>query len=92
MHRSLFPQSYAGRLTHRLQLEPCENSTLHVALLISKPGSYALDSWRVQSEVGELSSRFVEFDAHGWRARHRYEQGPPTGDHASVTVKAISES
>ncbi|KAH9897998.1 ER-golgi trafficking TRAPP I complex 85 kDa subunit-domain-containing protein [Cubamyces lactineus] len=53
---NLLPPSYAGRLVHRTVLEPAQSHTAHAKLWATRPGCYALDSWTVETEVGEPSA------------------------------------
>ncbi|KAF9270075.1 hypothetical protein L218DRAFT_848836 [Marasmius fiardii PR-910] len=59
------PAPYAGRMTHRGILEPYQDVSIQVRLWISRPGSYILGGWRLETEVLEEESTHV---------RHRYVQ------------------
>ena len=85
------PESFFGsrcaayRLIHRHTLAPSQIVTVHAKLWATRPGSFALDSWTVESEVGEPA---LEGSSQAsWRSRHlRYVQSPRAGDRPSVTV------
>lgn len=53
-------------------------------LWITRPGMYTLDSWTVETEVGEVAEDLSPCDP--WQTRQRYEQGPPAGDRSYLTV------
>ncbi|KAJ8494589.1 hypothetical protein ONZ51_g2248 [Trametes cubensis] len=91
---NLLPPSYAGRLVHRTVLEPSQSYTAHAKLWATRPGCYALDSWTVETEVGEPPApsqkspgQPAEADktpqpthTSVWRSRQlRYLQRPPAG-------------
>ncbi|KAI8981263.1 ER-golgi trafficking TRAPP I complex 85 kDa subunit-domain-containing protein [Trametes punicea] len=98
----LLPPPYAGRLMHRRVLEPSQAYTAHAKLWTTRPGCYALDSWKVETEVGEPPSPApspsppaAPGDARPsqapWRSRHlRYLQHPRADARASVTVVDIA--
>ena len=70
-------------------------------ILASRPGNFAVNGWRVETEVGERpelsaksppSAGAKSIDDSGavpWKTRHRYEQGPQAGDRACITVVDI---
>jgi len=82
----LLPPQYSGRLTFRGTLKPMQILSLNPTVWITRPGTYALVGWLLETEVGET------FDTSGWQTRLRYVQGPPVGDRASVTVIDIASS
>lgn len=79
-HSDLLPPPYSGRLTFRGTLEPMQSLSLHPKVWITRPGTYSLAGWRLETEVGELT------DGTAWRTRQRYVQGPPTGDSSCISV------
>ncbi|CAL1695522.1 unnamed protein product [Somion occarium] len=88
----LLPPRYTGKLTHRGGLSPSQAHTLQIKLLASRPGSYALDGWRIETEVGELLEPSSETTASvdvPWHTRQRYEQVPQAGI-SCVTVVDVS--
>jgi len=78
----LLPPRYSGRLTFRGTIRPTEVATLKPTVLISRPGSYSLAGWCVETEVGED----ITGDNTGWRTRHRYVQTSTAGDLSCITV------
>jgi len=54
--------------------------SLNPKVWITRPGTYALGGWLLETEVGETADRGV------WQTRLRYLQGPPVGDWACVTI------
>ncbi|KII93831.1 hypothetical protein PLICRDRAFT_36073 [Plicaturopsis crispa FD-325 SS-3] len=78
----ILPPRYCGRLTFRGTLQPSEVAIVHPELWITRPGTYALGGWRLETEVGEHSEV--------WRTRHRYAQASSPNDRSSVTVSDIS--
>ncbi|PCH33758.1 hypothetical protein WOLCODRAFT_60797 [Wolfiporia cocos MD-104 SS10] len=78
---------YAGRLVHRGVLNPLESTTFHVKVWIPRPGTFALDGWSVETEVGEAP--LIDQDPAGstWKSRQlRYVQGPPDQARTCITV------
>ncbi|TBU62053.1 ER-golgi trafficking TRAPP I complex 85 kDa subunit-domain-containing protein [Dichomitus squalens] len=91
----LLPPPYAGRLIHRHVLGPSQSATVYAKLWATRPGSFVLNSWTVETEVGEPSSSSSSSEAApsasqstgGWKSRHlRYVQSPRAGDRPFVTV------
>ncbi|KAL7285211.1 hypothetical protein ACG7TL_000304 [Trametes sanguinea] len=94
---NLLPPPYAGRLVHRATIEPSRSCTARAKLWATRPGCYALDSWTVETEVGEPSpSGSASESAPGstakagrasWKSRQlRYLQRPQAGARPCVTV------
>ncbi|KAI0778588.1 ER-golgi trafficking TRAPP I complex 85 kDa subunit-domain-containing protein [Trametes elegans] len=87
---NLLPPPYGGRLTHRRVLGPSQSHTTRAKLWVTRAGCYALDSWTVETEVGEPpepSQPDVESTATPWRSRQlRYIQRPPAGVRPHVAV------
>jgi len=79
----LLPPQYAGRLTHRGQLMPLESAVIHTKLLVSRPGTYALDGWQLYTEVAELP---LPDSSSEWQIRDRYEQVPLMDRRPFITV------
>ncbi|KAI0788537.1 ER-golgi trafficking TRAPP I complex 85 kDa subunit-domain-containing protein [Abortiporus biennis] len=85
----LLPPQFVGRLTHHGELEPSQSTVVRVKLSVSKPGIYALNGYRVESQVLELDDAAAkDGDTPGvrWRVRSRYEQGPQAGDRSCIVV------
>ncbi|KAH9950452.1 ER-golgi trafficking TRAPP I complex 85 kDa subunit-domain-containing protein [Amylocystis lapponica] len=85
----LLPPQYTGRLMHRRVLSPAELATIPVKLWVTRPGSYVIDGWTLEIEVGERP--IVEIDSQvpdgGWKSRQlRYVQSPQPGDRCCITV------
>ncbi|KAM5531871.1 hypothetical protein V8D89_014425 [Ganoderma adspersum] len=95
----LLPPPYAGRLIHRHVLAPSQSTTVRAKLWASRPGCFALNSWTLETEVGEpspspepeLAPSVSPTPPKGaWRSRHlRYVQSPRAGDRSCVTVVDI---
>ncbi|KAI0715153.1 ER-golgi trafficking TRAPP I complex 85 kDa subunit-domain-containing protein [Earliella scabrosa] len=87
----LLPPPYAGRLLHRHTIPPSESVSVHAKLWATRPGCFALDSWTVETEVGEPAPK-PHSDSEppppaGWKSRHlRYVQSPRAGERPCVTV------
>ncbi|TFK91662.1 hypothetical protein K466DRAFT_482283 [Polyporus arcularius HHB13444] len=85
----LLPAPYAGRLMHRHVIPPSQSVTAQAKLWITRPGCFALDSWTVETDVGEPAPEDSQSNLSrgGWRSRHlRYVQSPRAGDRPCVTV------
>lgn len=80
----LLPPPYSGRLTFRGALEPMQSITLLPTVWITRPGTYSLAGWRLETEVGEVN------DGGAWRTRQRFVQGPPAGDSSCISVSNIA--
>lgn len=65
----ILPPQYSGRRTFRGLLEPSQATQLQAKVWVSQPGTYSLDGWSLESEVGITSK-------DGWQAGHKYMQGP----------------
>jgi len=78
------PPQYCGRLTFRGTLKSAEVVTLYPKIWVTRPGTYGLEGWRLETEVGEPA------DVGVWRVRQRYVQGPPARDQACITIKDIA--
>ncbi|RPD64974.1 hypothetical protein L227DRAFT_571426 [Lentinus tigrinus ALCF2SS1-6] len=86
----LLPPPYAGRVIHRHTITPSQSVTAQAKLWVTRPGCFALDSWTVETDVGEPASEVSSSSASprgSWRSRHlRYVQNPQAGDRSCVTV------
>ncbi|GBE78241.1 hypothetical protein SCP_0111240 [Sparassis crispa] len=87
---ALLPPQYAGRLTYRSTLAPSASHIFQVKLWVTRPGSYALDGWTVETDVGERANAGTSTGV--WRTRHRYVQGPLADYRHSVTVVDVTPS
>ena len=83
----MLPPQYSGRLTHRGELAASATSTVRAKLAVDRPGCYALTSWSIDSEVGEVPE-----DNGPWRARQWYTQRSRPTEHSSVTVVDIARA
>ncbi len=85
----LLPPPYAGRLIHRHIIPPSQSVIAHAKLWATRPGCFALDSWTVETEVGEPTSE-IATETPRWKSRHlRYVQIPRAGERPCVTVVDI---
>ncbi|KAL0579376.1 hypothetical protein V5O48_002652 [Marasmius crinis-equi] len=66
------PAPYMGRMSHRGTLAPHEDTSVQARLWITRPGSYVLGGWRLETEVLE--------DGQPTAIRHRYAQEPSSGE------------
>lgn len=81
----LLPAPYTGKLTHHHALLPTEARAVRASLWAARPGSYELDAWGVETEVGERARG--EGGTGEWSSRGlRYLQGARKGERACVTV------
>lgn len=80
-----FPAPYCGRTTFRGLLGPLQTTSVVAQLFATRPGTYALSGWRLETEVGEPN-----MEGGSWQVRHRYEQRATTDDSSSVVVSDIS--
>jgi len=87
--RNLLPPPYTGRLTFRGTLDPSQATAIQPDLWITRPGTYDLGGWSLETEVLETSSSTSERDG---RVRHRYKQGSSTEDKSSLVVCDIRSS
>ncbi|KAK1228620.1 hypothetical protein PQX77_008273 [Marasmius sp. AFHP31] len=75
------PAPYMGRMSHRGVLAPLQNTSIEARLWITRPGSYALGGWRLETEVLEDGEPLV--------VRHRYIQEPsPEQDLTRIIVSS----
>ncbi|KAG5647603.1 hypothetical protein DXG03_008956 [Asterophora parasitica] len=79
----LLPPPYTGRLTYRGTLDPSRTITLRPELWITRPGTYGLGGWTLETEVLETSSSPDEIEG---RIRHRYKQESRPDDRSSLVV------
>jgi trafficking protein particle complex subunit 8 len=84
--RNFLAPRYAGRLSFRGTLRPLEGVTLQPMVWISRPGTYALGGWVLETEVGEVPSVPQDDSGASWRSRHRYLQRSPLGDIPCVII------
>ncbi|TFY79762.1 hypothetical protein EWM64_g4249 [Hericium alpestre] len=66
--------TYAGRLTYRGSLKPLESVTLQPTIHVTRPDTYALGSWRVETEVFDPSTPSHEPGAKLPEPQYRYVQ------------------
>ncbi|KAF9650034.1 hypothetical protein BDM02DRAFT_3185724 [Thelephora ganbajun] len=86
----LSPQ-YTGRRTFRGLVERSQTRELHAKMWIYRPGTYSLDGWVVESEVGDRQEDGT------WKTRHRYssqlgQQHQVNSGISCVTVRSVSKS
>ena len=81
VRRTSLPAAYCGRVTFRGALEPLQSMSVHAQMSVTRPGTYALSGWRLETEVGEPGMKDGV-----WRVRHRYEQSAPSDDKSSIVV------
>ncbi|KAH9944035.1 ER-golgi trafficking TRAPP I complex 85 kDa subunit-domain-containing protein [Epithele typhae] len=81
VQRERLPPPYTGRLIHRYIIPPSQSVSAEVKLWTSRPGCYALDSWTIETEVGEPPDAADVLSAATWKSRGlRYVQNPRAGD------------
>ena len=85
VRRTLLPVSYCGRMTFRGLLQPLQATSVQAHMCVTRPGTYALSGWRLETEVGEPG-----MEDGSWRVRHRYEQRAPADDKSSIVVSDLS--
>ncbi|RDB28485.1 Transport protein particle subunit trs85-1 [Hypsizygus marmoreus] len=78
------PPPYTGRLTFRGGLHASQSTTIRANLWITRPGTYGLRGWSLETEVLEISPSAD--GVHGVRVRHRYRQGPSSDDRSYLVV------
>ncbi|KAG2075048.1 hypothetical protein BDR04DRAFT_1006461 [Suillus decipiens] len=83
--RHHFPAPYCGRTTFRGLLGPSQTTSVLAQLCATRPGTYALSGWQLETEVGEPNT-----EGGSWQVRHRYEQRATTDDSSSIVVSDIS--
>ncbi|KAH7928488.1 hypothetical protein BV22DRAFT_1082749 [Leucogyrophana mollusca] len=81
---------YAGRLTFRGTLKPSEAISIPSKIWITRPGIYALNGWRLETEVGEV--RPSQDGEATWRTRHLYLQEPRPDAWSFITISGVSRS
>jgi hypothetical protein len=79
------PTPYCGRTTFRGLLKPSQTTSVLAQLCATRPGTYALSSWRLEAEVGEPNTK-----GGSWQIRHRYEQRATADDLSSIVVSDLS--
>lgn len=81
---ALLSPRYIGRLTHRAEIQPHSIATVHTKVWVSRPGSFRLNDWTVDTQVHTSERTNI---------RHlRYVQGPPVDHLACFSVVDISHS
>jgi len=82
----ILPPQYTGRRTFRGLIERSHRTELHAKVWIHRPGTYSLDGWVVEGEVGDLQEDGT------WRTRHRYssQQHQPGRGICCITVRDVS--
>lgn len=73
-------------MTFRGVLEPLRSTSVHAQMCVTRPGTYALSGWRLETEVGEPGMK-----DGSWQVRHRYEQTAPADDKSSIVVSDLSQ-
>ncbi|GLB36017.1 putative ER-Golgi trafficking TRAPP I complex 85 kDa subunit [Lyophyllum shimeji] len=77
------PPPYTGRLTFRGILGPAQTTIVRPELWITRPGTYGLGGWSLETYVLERSSLANGVEA---RVRRRYQQESPLEDRSSLVV------
>lgn len=86
-NRHSFIATYSGQLTHHGQLGPQENATARAQLRAPSSGSFSIDGWQVEVEVGEPIAPSDENEAKvEWKSLARYAQHP-SGAESTVLVR-----
>ncbi|OJA16247.1 hypothetical protein AZE42_00079 [Rhizopogon vesiculosus] len=83
---TLLPASYCGRMAFRGLLQPLQSTSVQAQMCVTRPGTYALSGWRLETEVGE-----PDMEDGSWQVRHRYEQRAPADDKSSIVVSDLSQ-
>jgi len=60
-----------------------QHVTLAPTLLVTRPDTYALDSWQLEVEVGQMVDQ-------SWRTLYRYLEKPSKTHRPCVTVVAVA--
>jgi len=74
--------SYTGRLTFRGKIEPLQLVTVRPKVWVSKPGTYSLGGWTLETEI---SIEQAEGSKQSTRNR-RYLQEPSPEDKTCVVI------
>jgi len=88
--RYILPPQYTGRKTFRGLVERSQMTELHAKVWVHRPGTYNLDGWVLESEVGDQQ------EDGSWKTRHRYssqqnEQHQAADEVSCVTIRSISK-
>ncbi|KAL4266576.1 ER-golgi trafficking TRAPP I complex 85 kDa subunit-domain-containing protein [Pleurotus pulmonarius] len=75
------PPPYYGRMTFRGTLQPTEQCSVQARVRVSRPGTYSLGGWRLETEVLELDNSDTPP-----RVRHQYLQECPATYGPCMTV------
>ncbi|KAH9837148.1 ER-golgi trafficking TRAPP I complex 85 kDa subunit-domain-containing protein [Rhodofomes roseus] len=81
---ALLSPRYAGRLTHRREIEPYGTAVIYSKVWATRPGSFRLDEWVAETQVttsGRTHTRHL-----------RYVQGPPLEHRVCFSVVDDSRS
>jgi len=83
----ILPPQYTGRRTFRGLVERSQTTELQARVWVYRPGTYSLDGWVVESEVGDLQDGT-------WKTRHRYssQQHQASRGISCITVLSVSKS
>lgn len=81
--RTFSSAHFVGRMSHRGELAPAQKTSISVNLAVTQPGSYILEGWQIEAEVGKATSP-------AWKhinstTRQRYRQISP--EHCIVVVE-----
>lgn len=76
------PMMYTGRLLFRGELAPCQAVSIKPSLWVTRPGTYNLESWSLETEISLQHS-----DGSSLRTRKKkYLQGPSATYNACIVV------
>ncbi|KAF8898889.1 ER-golgi trafficking TRAPP I complex 85 kDa subunit-domain-containing protein [Infundibulicybe gibba] len=85
---NLLPPPFFGRMTFRGTLDPCQITTVLPKLWITRPGSYGLSGWRLETEVCDPASSQMGKSP----IRQRYLQEPKPRARACITVCDVRDT
>jgi len=83
----VLPPQYSGRRTFRGLIERSQKTEIHARVWVHRPGTYSLDGWVVESEVGDRQEDGT------WKMRHRYSSQQHQADRgiSCITVRNASK-
>jgi len=92
--RHVLPPPYSLMLNFRGTIPPSGSVTINPKLWITRPGTYSLDGWRLDTEVYEQTK---DADSNTnpslaqRKVRHRYSHEQPISDRTCIVVQNASQ-
>lgn len=98
MNLRVLPPPYSVKLNFRGTIPPSGSVTLHPKLWFTRPGTYSLDGWRLDTEVYEQTEDGLHVtpphpsSGAARQVRHRYTYERPISERTCIVVQDASTS